>query len=813
VLALVVLLVVLPAFGSNPNAGVPPKSFQGVMPVDVAIGGQPAATICNAFGSSGSSSWDIKNPTPGVYKTTLPGGAKVQATLADSGNQGASTTPAYAADKYLDFTISGAAVVDVGVNGGSDTDDYKYDSGATVTFPPGGQYTNPNPGYVTSDKYLHAPAQSINSSTGQPTQLYSLSHITFCFNTSVTATGTVKVNGTGTSGWTLHLYDGSNKPAGTATSGSGGAYSFSGLAPGSSYTVCAVVPTGYTQTAPTGSNTAPCGGSGTNENPIGRAFTTNQSVTGLDFSYTAPVDQSGLVFNDANHNGSKDGGESGISSTNWTLDLYTSGGSPVTTATTVNGVYTFHNLVGGNGYKVCIVGKSGWTQTLPTGTSSCSGPNESPVGYSFTAGANTNTDFGEAATASISGKAYLDPNGNGTNTSAVGNLAVTLYNSSQSSVVGTTTTDGTTGNYSFGNEFVGDSYVICITNPTDNTYNETKPTSGASCGATGQAPKGYTVNSLASSGVSNLDFGLQGYGLVSGLVYKDNDQDGSNGAGDTGQGGWNVTLYDGTTRVATTQTVSNGSYAFSVLLSTTGNYRVCEAPPASDKSIWAQSEPLPSTQNICNATLPGGATELKKGHTFTVSSPGASVTANTNFGNDPAVMCPPNQMGAADNTDSQSYTIQLAFCKPGQTFIFGLTQGVVDNNPSNVAPAVSVWVGDETMTPKVPLVEKIVFPFAIPAGGTQPVLTLHYDDTFPFSEVGAPTMPFCNFDPRVPGSEFDLQTAYKDHTGAQSVIPSPDTSCLIVQSQSSAAAPGNPSAGIYTAYVYSELDGLRFASP
>jgi hypothetical protein len=280
------------------------------------------------------------------------------------------------------------------------------------------------------------------------------------------------------------------------------------------------------------------------------------------------------------------------------------------------------------------------------------------------------------------------------------------------------------------------------------------------------------------------------------------NQNGTNDTGDTAQSGWTVNLYQDGSKIDTTTSGANGGYTFHELLAPASTYRLCEAPPS---GVWGQSEPLPSATDNCN-----GSGELPKGQTFTPSSPGAAVNTGTNFGNVPAIACA-QPMTVSDQT-GESYTVLLATCKPGQTFILSLTDGTVDNNSSTANPSVSLWVGDETLTPNVPMVEKIVFPFLIQPDGTQPVLALHYDDTFPFAGDTAsntPTMPFCNFDPR-DGTELGLRAPYD--TSTSGVMPAGATSCLIIQSQSSSTT-GDPTKGTYVAYVYSAIDGFRGTGP
>src|SRR5262249_52598250 len=119
---------------------------------------------------------------------------------------------------------------------------------------------------------------------------------------------------------------------------------------------------------------------------------------------------------------------------------------------------------------------------------------------------------------------------------------------------------------------------------------------------------------------------------------------------------------------------------------------------------------------------------------------------------------------------------------------------------------------DQTLAP-VPLVEKITFPFAIkPAGTHQPQITLLYDDTFPYSIQNAPEMPFCKVDPRN-GTEFGLMHPYELDAHLGDVVPAGATSCLIMQSQAADTDPTKYPTGIYTAYVYSDIDSLRGAVP
>lgn len=309
--------------------------------------------------------------------------------------------------------------------------------------------------------------------------------------------------------------------------------------------------------------------------------------------------------------------------------------------------------------------------------------------------------------------------------------------------------------------------------------------------------------------VSNLTFCFEVAGSVSGTVYGDSNQNGVRDSGEPGQSGWTVKVYRGsaTTPVRTTTSAADGSYVARVPFSANETYRVCETPPGS-ASGWAQTQPLPSSPNVCT-----GAGELLKGYSFTPTSLTQEV-AGKDFGNvSGAVPC--QQPFGLPN-----YTVHFHECKPN-TYVFG--SGFF----SGGQPYVSVWPVDQTQ-PKVPVVERIVFSFAattvggvtafrqnpfarLTDGTSSPSWDdLLYDDVFPFAKADLKPMLTCNLDPRVSNSEFQLQTSptnYGSIANAGAVVPNypNETSCLIQATQAAG--------GTYTAYVYSALDGLRSTTP
>lgn len=499
----------------------------------------------------------------------------------------------------------------------------------------------------------------------------------------------------------------------------------------------------------------------------------------LEFCYGHYASQTVNVFDDANHNGQQDGGESPIASPNWTLDLYDSSdtavGSPVTTT---NGSYTFSNLTVGATYTVCIVGQDGWEQTLPDtgGTANCTGAGESPVGYTFTAGGGAATDFGEVQHGSISGSAYLDPNGNGTDTSGLGGLTVTLYDSG-GNAVGTTTT-ASDGTYSFSDEYAG-SYTLCIEAPSGHNTQTVPSSGGVACSTEGTT--GYQLT-LDSSGATGEDFAFEPWGSVSGNVYNDANQNGQNDDS-APQSGWTVTLYGGSGTPPSVTTDDSGDYSFADVLEPGTQYTVCEHPPADDTSTWVQTEPLPSSQDVCQNL---GSGNLLKGYQVSDSDTGWPTFTNDDFGNTIAQATCETEGGSVTYTTS-SFGDTIETCKLNQTYSFAT--GTVNSGTYDGYPYVSVFAGDQSSGNVVETLENITLPDPIDPNTHQPQFTgLLYTDVFPYDLNSLQPMGFCDFGP--------------PPTLTPS-LPDGQTSCLVTYQ----VTPAN--GGTFTATILTGLDGFK----
>jgi hypothetical protein len=250
----VTLSVVLPALASSLAVSVPPAAEpSGVTPTLVDVGGN--GTCSNIFGlntgaGTGVYEYDNSNPKTQTNLPSLNGdGVAFDITMSTGKDK----------DKYFSFVAHGAAIIGVGVNGGTQTTAYDY---RTTTN-----------GYVTQDGAVTG--QSL-SSTGLhapqgPNQLYSVSHLTFCYKVG-TVTGRVYqdlnydgANNDGSTaglgGWTVNLYDHAGSLVRSTQSAPDGSYNLSAVFTDSSYTVCEAPPSGaWAQTEPTSSSV--CHGTG-----------------------------------------------------------------------------------------------------------------------------------------------------------------------------------------------------------------------------------------------------------------------------------------------------------------------------------------------------------------------------------------------------------------------------------------------------------------------------------------------------------------------------------------------------------------------
>ena len=241
--ATAVALVMFVAMAGAANA----PSTKGVTPTLVDLGGQ--ANDCSSSQVQSAAEWDFRvvNPINGTTYTDTRTGASFQITL--DANQ-----------IFLGFVGTKAAVYDLVVKGGQKSSWYDYDGTASV-------------GPVASDSMLHAPAKG--------NTYFPVSHVSFCYSTKASISGTVynDLNGNGAlttsspaepglSGWTVTAYKSDGTVAATAgPTGASGSYALSNLTLGATYAVCAMPSSGLWATSEPTTTPSRCSAS-----PTGRGW-------------------------------------------------------------------------------------------------------------------------------------------------------------------------------------------------------------------------------------------------------------------------------------------------------------------------------------------------------------------------------------------------------------------------------------------------------------------------------------------------------------------------------------------------------------
>jgi len=266
--------------------------------------------------------------------------------------------------------------------------------------------------------------------------------------------GTLENGEPGLSGWTVNLLNSSNTIIGTATTVTGGTYSFTSLLPGT-YTVRVVSQFGYV---------ASSAASVTVTDDNGQADTVN-------FGEFVPVTISGEVYSDA----------TGAGLSGWTVDLVNST-QTVQTTTGSDGSFSFTN-VGPGTYTVEAVQQAGYVAS------------PGPLTETPTSGTNiSGLELGESQTVAISGEVFNDLNDSGilnSNDPGLVGWTVNLVNGSDQ-IVKTAITDSN-GEYSFTGVGPGTYTIADVLQP---GFVQTAPASGS-----------FTVTTASGVNVAAENFG------------------------------------------------------------------------------------------------------------------------------------------------------------------------------------------------------------------------------------------------------------------------------------------------------------------
>ena len=389
---------------------------------------------------------------------------------------------------------------------------------------------------------------------------------------TVTLSGT-DVNGTAVSRSTVTAADGS--------------YSFANLWAGTYTLAEPTQPSGYFdgQEARGGVLLAGSIGSDTIGNIVVGIGATSANHT---FAEVPPVNPTGYVYVDANNNGTRDAGETGIPGVTITLsssglDVFGNVVAPRTAVTNAAGYYQFANLPPAL-YTL--------TETQPAGFLDGREQNGTPaaavvnndqfVNIDLT---NTTTggdyNFGELQAARVAGFVYLDADNNGLRgaETGLGSVTVTLTGTNDlGAAVNLSSATAADGSYSFGNLRPG-TYTVTSAQPAGyldgyETRGNVTPLPGSFDGP--NTIGGIVVGSGQTAG--NNNFGDVPPSIVSGRVFVDHNNSGTLGGSDAGLGGVTVTLsgtdVNGTAVSRSTVTAADGSYSFSNLWA--GTYTLAE---------------------------------------------------------------------------------------------------------------------------------------------------------------------------------------------------------------------------------------------
>jgi len=387
----------------------------------------------------------------------------------------------------------------------------------------------------------------------------------------------------GLSGWTIKLKKGATEVASTQT-GADGAYSFTGIAPGS-YTVEETLQSGWTQSYPASPGTY--------------AVTLVSGVAGptdINFGNWRTTGFSGMKFEDLDGDGTKDAGEPGLSS--WTIKLKKGATEVASTQTGTGGAYSFASIAPGS-YAVEEVAQGGWTQSYPL----------SPGTYTVTLDSGvagpTDINFGNLRTTGFSGMKFEDLDGDGTKDAGEPGLEEWTIKLKKGATEIASTQTAAGGAYSFTGIAPG-SYTV--EEVAQVGWIQSYPAT----------PGTHTVNLVSGvAGPTDVNFGNGRPTGFSGLKFEDLDGNGAKDAGEPGLSGWTIKLKKGATEVASTETGTNGAYSFAGIAP--GSYTVEEVAQAG----WVQSYPAtPGTHTVNLVSGVAGPTDVNFGNARTTSFSG-----------------------------------------------------------------------------------------------------------------------------------------------------------------------------------------------
>ena len=323
-------------------------------------------------------------------------------------------------------------------------------------------------------------------------------------------------NNAGCQGVQIHLFNADSSIHLHTLTAADGSYSFS-VRPGT-YTVCESIPAGFQQSFPTSGADCSAHGGGVG---YSITLTSGEVDSNNDFGNFKNATKSGVKFIDLDADGVKDAGEgcpplpdpNNAGCQGVQIHLFNADSSiHLHTLTAADGSYSFSVRPGT--YTVCESIPAGFQQSFPTSGADCSA-HGGGVGYSITLTSgevDSNNDFGNFTTATISGMKFKDADADGVKDAGepgLGTWVIHLFNADSSVHLHTTT--AADGSYSFSSLAPG-TYTVCEQVSGKPGWVQSFPTSGADCtghthdGITPGAT-GYSVTVTSGGTVSGKDFG------------------------------------------------------------------------------------------------------------------------------------------------------------------------------------------------------------------------------------------------------------------------------------------------------------------
>jgi uncharacterized repeat protein (TIGR01451 family) len=463
---------------------------------------------------------------------------------------------------------------------------------------------------------------------------------------------------TGLAGVTVTLYeadgttpvttDGNGNPISPIVTPGTGAYAFTNLDPRRDYVVGFSLPAGYIRSA---ANVGPDATDSDANVTTGRspvvALDPGQTDNTIDAGYVPLARLGDLIWNDVNGNGIQDTGETGIAGA--VVTLLDGANNPVTTdalgnpiapiTTPASGAYLFTNLPAGT-YRIQVTPPSGYVITRQNvGADTADSDVDRFTGisgdYVLTWGQTDLTaDAGVFQPARLGNYVWEDRNYNGQQdepaAAGVNGVTVRLLDGAGNPVdnpntpavdtytVVTANLSGNPGYYLFDGLFPG-TYIVEFVAPSGAEFTLANVGADASDSDANPATGRTGTYTLAANGSDlTVDAGIFYRASIGDRVWRDNDNDGFQDAGEPGVAGVTVTLYTGAgALVGTTTTDVNGNYSFTNLLP--GDYYVVVTLPAGFQ-FSPQDAPAPADDTTDSDANPTPGPNLGRMATTTLVS-------------------------------------------------------------------------------------------------------------------------------------------------------------------------------------------------